>query len=81
MPTEGYAYRITLFHACIPFLLLLIAIVVMLVQGFREGEDTRRVEKRFIGSLRVPFTTVYLSGKIEGMFKVDVPCLHLGYRR
>lgn len=40
-----------------------------------------RQEKRYLGTVQIPFTTVYMEGKVEGTFKLDVPCLHLGYQR
>ena len=34
--------------------------------GLFEGESTERVEKRFIGSFSIPFSTVFKEGRIEG---------------
>jgi hypothetical protein len=36
-------------------------------------EDTIRTEKRFLGSLNIPFTTIYMEGKVYGEFKVLRP--------
>lgn len=49
--------------------------------GFLEGEDTTRREKYYLGSFRIPFTTVYKEGRIEGLFRVDTPLLNIGYER
>ena len=34
--------------------------------GLFEGESSERVEKRFIGSFSIPFSTVFKEGRIEG---------------
>jgi len=53
-----------------------------------EGVDPRlhhtkvqRTEHRWLGSFSLPFTTIYLNGKIEGGFKVDVPICSIGYEK
>lgn len=47
--------------------------------GFLEGESTARVEKRYLGSCSVPFTTLFHEGRIEGVFRMDTPTLNFGY--
>lgn len=46
-----------------------------------EGEKViiSRTERRWLGSLRIPFSTLYLNGKIEGTFSLCTPPLLLGY--
>ena len=34
--------------------------------GLFEGESSERIEKRFIGSFSIPFSTVFKEGRIEG---------------
>jgi len=36
-------------------------------------------DKRFLGSLTIPFSTVYLSGKVDGIFRLERPLTNLGY--
>ncbi len=49
------------------------------ILGFLEGESTQRVEKRYLGSCSVPFTTLFHEGRIEGVFRMDTPTLNFGY--
>ncbi|GBG28149.1 Coiled-coil and C2 domain-containing protein 2A [Hondaea fermentalgiana] len=51
-----------------------------------QGEDYRnedamfqRRERRFLGSFSIPFSTIYMNGRIEGMFRVETPAVNLGY--
>lgn len=36
--------------------------------GLLEGEASERVERRYIGSFSIPFSTVFKEGRIDGMF-------------
>jgi hypothetical protein len=48
-------------------------------QVFEKSESVgkvRKVEKRFLGSISFPFTTLYASaasGRIDGVFALDAP--------
>ena len=49
--------------------------------SFSDGENTVFNERRYLGSFVLPFSTVWASadGKIEGVFRLDVPCINFGY--
>ncbi|GMH56876.1 hypothetical protein TrST_g14083 [Triparma strigata] len=49
--------------------------------GFYEDENSVRVEKRFLGNLSIPFSTIYMEGKVEGTFRLNAPEVCLGYNR
>jgi hypothetical protein len=49
--------------------------------GFYDDEVTTRMEKRFLGNLSIPFSTIYMEGKVEGTFRLNAPDLCLGYQR
>eukprot|EP00762_Andalucia_godoyi_P001174 ANDGO_02017.mRNA.1 hypothetical protein NAEGRDRAFT_77673 len=38
-----------------------------------------RRERRYLGNLKIPFSTVYANRKVEGTFRLDVPPVNLGY--
>jgi hypothetical protein len=37
------------------------------------------VERRFLGSISIPFTTVLQEGRIEGTFRLETPAFNFGY--
>ncbi|CAM9591141.1 unnamed protein product, partial [Pylaiella littoralis] len=46
--------------------------------GYLDDETAIRREKRFLGSVVLPFQTVYQAGRVEGVLRLDVP-VNLGY--
>eukprot|EP01035_Chromulina_nebulosa_P018024 gene18024-23665_t len=44
-----------------------------------EGESTTREERRYIGRFTVPFSTLYRTGRVEGIFRADTPVFNFGY--
>ncbi len=45
----------------------------------RSTNIHQRREKRWLGSLKIPFSTVYVNQKVEGTFRLEVPIMLLGY--
>ncbi|KAH7975656.1 hypothetical protein HPB52_004041 [Rhipicephalus sanguineus] len=56
-------------------------VVLDLLEDDRERHSTvhQRLERRWLGSLKIPFSTLYINAKIEGTFRIDVPVVLLGY--
>ncbi|GMI38844.1 hypothetical protein TrCOL_g10233 [Triparma columacea] len=49
--------------------------------GYYDDEVTVRNEKRFLGNLSIPFSTIYMEGKVEGTFRLESPDVVLGYSK
>jgi len=47
--------------------------------GYLEGESTVRVERRYLGYISVPFLTIYETGRIDGVFRLNTPIFNFGY--
>lgn len=45
----------------------------------RETDIHQRLEKRWLGTISIPFATLYSNGRIEGTFKLSSPSILLGY--
>ena len=56
-------------------------ILVDILEDDRERATTihQRIQKQFIGSLQLPFSTLRQRQKIEGTFQLEVPSILLGY--
>ncbi|XP_065840222.1 coiled-coil and C2 domain-containing protein 2A-like [Oscarella lobularis] len=58
-------------------------ILVDLLEDDRQRETNRheRIERRWLGNLSVPFSTVYSNTRVDGTFQVSVPSVLLGYKK
>lgn len=48
---------------------------------YSDEESTIFFERRYLGSFVLPFSTLWASagGRVEGVFRLDLPCLNFGY--
>ncbi|KAF8782528.1 Coiled-coil and C2 domain-containing protein 2A [Argiope bruennichi] len=56
-------------------------VTVDLLESDKERQTVvyERLERRWLGNLKIPFTTLYLNSKIEGTFRINVPPVLLSY--
>lgn len=40
----------------------------------------QQMERRWLGSVKIPFAAVYALGKIDGLIGIEAPLFHTGYR-
>lgn len=47
--------------------------------GTTTGVVAHKVQNLWLGVIKLPFSTLYQRGRIEGTFKINVPAVLLGY--
>lgn len=47
----------------------------------RTGELFQRISTRLLGEFRIPFTTIFSSQKIDGIFEIPIPPVLFGYTK
>ncbi|XP_049861590.1 coiled-coil and C2 domain-containing protein 2A [Schistocerca gregaria] len=58
-----------------------IVIDLLADDSIRETNIHQRLERNWLGSLQIPFSTLYFNSQVEGTFKLYSPPVLLGYER
>ncbi len=47
--------------------------------GFLSDDASTRVENRFLGTVDIPFKTIYSEGRVENLLRLRTPAVNVGY--
>jgi len=51
------------------------------IGGYYRDENTTHKESRYLGQCDIPIRTIYKHGRMEGIFQLITPIVHLGYTK